>query len=103
MLIKLLRMIRSNSNLDNHAINVNGHLIKKEVWGIGGPAIIESLFTTFASIIDTKMVSALGVTAISAVSVTNQPKLFVFCLFFAINVAVSALVARCMGQKDRKK
>lgn len=89
--------------MDNHAININNRLIKKEVWGIGGPAIIESLFTTFASIIDTKMVSALGVTAISAVSVTNQPKLFVFCLFFAINVAVSALVARCMGQEDRKK
>lgn len=77
--------------------------IKKEVWSIGVPAIIESLFTTMTSIIDTKMVSTMGVTAISAVSVTNQPRLFVFSLFFAMNTSVSALVARCLGRKDRKQ
>lgn len=77
--------------------------LKKEVWTIGIPAIIESLFTTFAGIIDTKMIAFLGVPAISAVSVTSQPKLFVFSLFFAINVAVSALVAQCVGRKDQKK
>ncbi|MGN0404392.1 MAG: MATE family efflux transporter [Bariatricus sp.] len=89
--------------MSDHSINTNSLSVKKEVWEIGGPAIVESLFTTFASIIDTKMVSALGVAAISAVSVTNQPRLFIFCIFFAINVAISALVARCMGQKDRRK
>ena len=84
-------------------MNTNSLTIKKEVWQIGVPAIIESLFTTFASIIDTKMVSALGVTAISAVSVTNQPKLFIFSLFFAANVTLSAMVARCLGQNNRKR
>lgn len=84
-------------------MNTNSLTIKKEVWQIGVPAIIESLFTTFASIIDTKMVSALGVTAISAVSVTNQPKLFIFSLYFAVNVTISAMVARCLGQNNRKR
>lgn len=77
--------------------------IKKEVWRIGIPAIIESLFTTMTSIIDIKMVSALGIGAISAVSVTNQPRLFVFSLFFAMNTSVSALIARCVGRKDQKR
>lgn len=89
--------------MSTQEINTNSLAIKKEVWHIGVPAIIESLFTTMASIIDTKMVSALGVTAISAVSVTNQPRLFVFSLFFAMNVTVSALIARCVGRGDRKR
>lgn len=83
--------------------NTNSMEIKKEAWKIGVPAIIEGLFTTFTSIIDTKMVSSLGITAISAVSVTNQPRLFIFSIFFAINVTISALVARCFGQKDKRR
>ena len=82
--------------LNAQEINTNSLSIKREVWHIGIPAIIESLFTTLVSIIDTKMVAGLGVAAISAVSVTNQPRLFVFSLFFAVNVTVSALIARSL-------
>lgn len=89
--------------LNTQEINTNSLTIKREVWHIGIPAIIESLFTTLVSIIDTKMVAGLGVAAISAVSVTNQPRLFVFSLFFAVNVTVSALIARCVGQNNQKK
>lgn len=67
------------------------------------PAVAEYLFGVFADLIDTKMVSALGVFAISAIAVTNQPKLFIFGVFFALNVTVSALVARLYGQQDQKK
>ena len=52
--------------------------LTKEILKIGVPSFLETLFTTFVSVIDSKMVSALGVTAISAVSVTNQPRLFVY-------------------------
>ena len=76
---------------------------KKEVLAIGVPAIIESLFTTFSSMIDTRMISRMGTTAISAISVTNQPRLFVLCIFFAINTTVSATVAHSVGQKDRRR
>ncbi len=75
--------------------------LSKEILNIGIPSFLETLFTTFASIIDSKMVSALGVTAISAVSVTNQPRLFIFSIFFALNTVTSSLVARYVGKNDR--
>lgn len=87
------------------------HLIKEkffskteaEIMRIAIPAIFESLLTTFATMIDTKMVANLGSQAISAVSITNQPRLFMMTIFFAISTVVSILVARYYGQKERKK
>lgn len=67
------------------------------------PAVAESLFGIFAGMIDTKMVSALGVIAISAVAVTNQPRLFIFGIFFALNITVSAIVARLYGKQEQRK
>lgn len=75
--------------------------ITKDIFEIGVPSFLETLFTTFAGIIDSKMVSELGVTAISAVSVTNQPRLFIFSIFFALNTVTSSLTARYLGKKDR--
>ena len=63
--------------------------LTKEILKIGIPSFLETLFTTFVSVIDSKMVSALGVTAISAVSVTNQPRLFVYSIFFAMNTVTT--------------
>ena len=74
----------------------------REILKIGIPTFLETLFSTFASIIDSKMVSAMGVTAISAVSVTNQPRLFIYSIFFALNIVTSSLVARYHGKGDRK-
>lgn len=73
----------------------------KEILKIGIPAFLESLFTTCSSIIDSKMVSALGITAISAISVTNQPRLFILCAFFAENAVITAVTARAIGKNDR--
>ena len=67
--------------------------LNREILKIGIPSFLETLFTTFASIIDSKMVSAMGVSAISAVSVTNQPRLFIFSLFFALNTVTTSLIA----------
>lgn len=77
--------------------------VTAEILKTGIPTVLETLFTTFAGIIDSKMVSALGVAAISAVSVTNQPRLFVLSVFFALNTVVSSLTARSVGEKDRDK
>ena len=73
----------------------------REILKIGVPSFFETLFGTFASILDSKMVSAMGVTAISAVSVTNQPKLFVYSVFFALNTVTTSLIARYHGKDDR--
>ena len=75
-------------------------LTRQEVLAIAFPAVLESLFNTFTSIIDSTMVSALGTAAISAIAVTTQPKLFIFAVFFAINTAVSSLTAYYNGKKD---
>ena len=80
----------------------NEKSLNKEILTIGVPSFLESLFTTFASIIDSKMVSAMGVSAISAVSVTNQPRLFVFSIFFALNTVTTSLIARYHGKNDRE-
>lgn len=66
------------------------------------PAIIESFFVAFAGLVDSYMVSSMGSSAVAAVGLTTQPKFMGFALFFALNVAVSALVARRRGEKRRK-
>ncbi|MCR5256379.1 MAG: MATE family efflux transporter [Acetatifactor sp.] len=65
------------------------------------PAVLESFFIAFAGLVDSYMVSSLGSTAVASVGLTTQPKFMGFSMFFALNVAVSALVARRLGEKKR--
>ena len=74
--------------------------LSKEILNIGVPAFLETLFTTFAAMIDSKMVAVMGVSAISAVSVTNQPRLFIFSVFFALQTVTTSLVAKYYGKND---
>ena len=75
--------------------------LMRETLRMAWPAVLESFFVALASMIDTLMVSSLGSTAVAAVGLTVQPKFLGFALFIATNVAVSALVARRRGQRDR--
>lgn len=75
----------------------------KEIAAIAVPAVLESLVTVVIASIDTKMISVLGGTAISAVSLTTQPKLFIFSIFFALGTAVSVFVAQAYGRRDREE
>lgn len=75
--------------------------VRKEILSIALPSFFEALFTSFTAIIDSKMVSGLGVAAISSISVTNQPKMFVYSVFFAINTVAAILVAQNVGKKDK--
>ena len=67
------------------------------------PSIIESFFVAFAGLIDSLMVSSLGSYAVAAVGITTQPKFMGLALFFATNVAVSALVARRRGERKQEE
>ena len=67
------------------------------------PSIIESFFVAFAGLIDSLMVSSLGSYAVAAVGLTTQPKFMGLALFFATNVAVSALVARRRGERKQEE
>ena len=73
----------------------------KKAISVAWPAMAESFFVTLAGMIDTMMVSALGSYAVAAVGLTNQPKFIALTVFFGINIAVSALVARRKGEGRR--
>ncbi len=66
------------------------------------PAIVESFFVAFAGLVDSLMVSDMGAYAVAAVGLTTQPKFIGLSMFFAINVAISALVARRFGEKKKE-
>jgi len=64
------------------------------------PAIAESVSIALMGMIDTVMVGQLGPHAISAVGLTAQPRMLLFSVFFALNVAMTAIVARNKGAGD---
>ena len=74
----------------------NIHITFNMAW----PSIVESFFTAFAGLVDSLMVSSLGSYAVAAVGLTTQPKFIGLSLFFALNVAVSALIARRRGEEN---
>lgn len=81
--------------------NKNEELIKT-AFKLAWPAVLESFFVSFAGIIDSLMVSSLGAYAVAAVGLTIQPRYVGLALFLAINIAVSALVARRKGEENRR-
>lgn len=66
------------------------------------PAILESFFMAFAGLLDSLMVSSLGASSVAAVGLTAQPKFIALAIFIAINVSLSALVARRRGEGKRE-
>lgn len=75
---------------------------KKSI-GVAWPALLEFFFISIADIIDTFMVSGMGPSAVAAVGLTTQPKFIALTIFFSINAAVSALVARRQGEGKREE
>lgn len=78
----------------------NKEMVKKALH-VAWPAILESFFVALVAMVDSYMVSGLGSYAVAAVGLTTQPKFICLALFIAINMAVSALVARRKGQQER--
>ena len=65
------------------------------------PSVLESFFVALAGMVDSVMVSSIGAYAVAAVGLTTQPKFIGLALFIALNVSVSAIVARRKGEQDR--
>lgn len=76
--------------------------ITKEAVRMAWPAVRESFFIALAGMVDSLMVSSMGASAVAAVGLTTQPKFMGLALFFAMNVSVSALVARRRGEKNQR-
>ena len=90
-----------NSKSSDQRIRMTAEMTRgamtRKALSVAWPAMAESFFVALAGMIDTMMVSALGSHAVAAVGLTNQPKFIGLTIFFGINVAVSALVARRKG------
>jgi len=73
----------------------------KTYFSIAWPCALESLLVSLIGSVDTIMVGRLGTGAIAAVGITNQPKFVLLAMCFALNVGVTAVVARRKGEDDR--
>ncbi len=94
-------MEQTNRQRDPQQQSERREMTRKAI-SVAWPAMAESFFVTLAGMIDTMMVSAMGSYAVAAVGLTNQPKFIGLTLFFGINIAVSALIARRKGEQRRE-
>lgn len=88
-------------NLRKRDLKEDRSMIQK-AFRVAWPAVLESFFVAFVGIVDSMMVSRIGTYAVAAVGLTTQPKFLGLALFIATNMAVSALVARRKGEKNRE-
>ena len=66
---------------------------------IAMPAVIEMVLISLISAADTAMVGTVGDAAIAAVGITSQPMMILLSIFFALNIGVTAVVARRKGEE----
>lgn len=74
----------------------------RQFMAMAWPSAVEAVLIGLVGAADTMMVGGLGDAAIAAVGITNQPKFILLCTIFALNVGVTAVVARRKGQGDQK-
>lgn len=74
----------------------------KTCFNMAWPAVLESFFMAFAGLLDSLMVSSLGASSVAAIGLTAQPKFIALAVFIALNVSLSALVARRRGEGKRE-
>lgn len=74
----------------------------RKVAAIAMPAIAEMVLMSLIGSADTIMVGQLGKTALAAVSLPGQPRMIMLALFFALNVGVTAIMARRKGEGRRE-
>ena len=61
------------------------------------PAVMESVSIALMGMVNTVMVGRLGSHAVAAVGLTQQPRMILFSLFMALNISMTAIVARHKG------
>lgn len=95
-----MAIVRKRNSMETEKIKKNE--IAKEAIKMAWPAVCESFFSALAGMVDSLMVSSMGAAQVAAVGLTTQPKFMGLALFFAVNVSVSALVARRRGEKNKQ-
>ena len=78
----------------------DGKTAYRDVMRIALPSIVEMVLMSLIGSVDTMMVgNELGAEALSSVGLPTQPRMLILCLFFALNVGVTAIVARRKGEE----
>ncbi len=62
------------------------------------PSVLEMVLISLIGMMDTIMVSSCGTDAVAAVGLVGQPRMLLLCIFFAMNVGITAVVARRKGE-----
>lgn len=73
----------------------------KKIIEIAIPSVIDDSLIVLIGLIDTFMVSKLGSAAITSIGIINQPRLFIFSAFTAMQICISILVARKIGENNK--
>lgn len=68
---------------------------------IAWPSALESVLVFLIGSVDLMMVGTIGTLAIAAVGITSQPRLIVLALISSLNIGVTTVVARRVGEKDQ--
>ena len=75
--------------------------VYKHFYKMAWPSAMEALLVGLVGSVDTIMVGTLGKNAITAVGITNQPKLILLAAIFSLNTGITAVTARRKGQMDQ--
>lgn len=70
----------------------------RQLLQIAIPSVLELVLVSLVGSVDTMMVGSLGAEAIAAVGLVGQPRMLLLCIFFALNIGVTAVVARRKGE-----
>ena len=81
----------------------DGKTAYRDVMRIALPSIVEMVLMSLIGSVDTMMVgNYLGAGALSSVGLPTQPRMLQLCMFFALNVGVTAIVARRKGEERQE-
>lgn len=69
---------------------------------IAAPSVIEMVLSSLIGSVDTMMVGNLGYEAIAAVGLIGQPRMLFMSIFFALNIGLTAVVARRKGEEKHE-
>ena len=83
--------------------SIESKSLYKDILHIAWPSLAELFLTSFVSMADTMMVSGCGTGAVTAVSLTMQPRMLIMTAIMALNTGATATIARARGAHDQNK
>lgn len=89
--------------MDNTEKKYDSAVLKKDIFNLAWPAILEMVLSTAVWIFDTAMVGRLSAEALSAVGLGSQLAYTVTFVFAALGVGTAAMVARFTGAGEPEK